>query len=457
MRRIPGLPATRLTSCFFCLAVFLIGASAASAQSRLSDPFFPRAGNPGYDVSHYDIHLSYQPSGGMLHATATVEATASQSIDRFSFDLDGLHVTAVAVDDDRSAFTRSNRKLNVIPVRPLVAGQPFTATVQYHGKPHKIIDPGGTVEGWYRTSDGALAIGEPVGTATWMPCNNSLGDKASFSFHITVPRPLKAAANGRLLSVANKGSHTTFEWNEAQSMSPYLAVIDIGRAQLSRSEVAGLPAWTMVDPRFSKQILRPLSALPEVVRFESNIFGPYPFDALGSIVDLTDLYLGLEGQTRPIYGFPPSRTVVVHEMAHQWFGNSVGLKRWPDIWLNEGFATWAQWYYSERHGGPSARATFLKLYSLHSSDSKFWSPPPGHPGAPKNLFDESIYMRGAMALEALRIKIGTKPMLKILQRWTTEHRYGTADIGEFVTLAEQVSGRRLGPLFDRWLYAPTLI
>ncbi len=457
-RRISCLSAARLTRHLLCpVVVTVVGLAAASgavAQGGKRDPFFPRSGNPGYDVSAYDVHLSYQPGSGKLQATATIAATAERRLRRFSLDLDGLTVTRVSVDGERAGFGRGRGKLKVSPHTPPAAGQAFTTVVHYRGRPEAVIDPDGSAEGWYRTGDGALGVGEPLGTAAWIPCDNSLADKAAFAFQISVPRGLKGVANGRLLGVARSGSRTVFDWREAEPMDPYLAVIDIGQGKLVRSEVAGVPAWTLVDPRLAPRQVRAIRALPEVIGFESRIFGPYPFDAAGSIVDVTSLGYALETQTRPIYGFPPDLTTVVHETAHQWFGDSVGLKRWPEIWLNEGFATWTQWYYAERHGGRSALRTFRTLYRGPASNTALWDPPSGHPGTAKNLFAPSTYVRGAMALEALRIKVGTKTMLKTLRRWATVHRYGSADIHQFLALADHVSGRRLGPLFQRWLYKP---
>ncbi len=237
-------------------------------------------------------------------------------------------------------------------------------------------------------------------------------------------------------------------------MSTYLAVVDIGRGKLFHSTIAGLPSWTFVDQALARFSQRPLSKLAEIIRFESRIFGPYPFDAAGSIVDVAPLGYALETQTRPIYAFVPDIPTLVHETAHQWFGDSVGLERWPDIWLNEGFATWAEWFYAERHGKRTARQIFRRLYRVPASNTAFWDPPSGDPGSPKLLFTTSTYIRGGMALEALRLRIGTPKLLRLLRLWAREHRHGSADTQEFVALAQRVSGQHLRRFFARWLYRP---
>jgi hypothetical protein len=236
-------------------------------------------------------------------------------------------------------------------------------------------------------------------------------------------------------------------------MSPYLAVLNIGRGELAKGKAGGEPAWTLVDPRLARGSRRVLSALPEAVRFLSRLYGGYPFNSAGSIVDYAPgLGYALETQSRPIYAFVPDLTTLVHETAHQWFGDAVGIERWPQIWLNEGFATWTEWYYAERHGGRGAHAIFKRLLAVPASNEGFWNPPSGRPTSAKQLFDPSIYVRGAMALQALREKIGTKPMLRLLRRWVLEHSYGSATIEEFTELSERISGRGLDNFFRRWLY-----
>jgi len=381
-------------------------------------------------------------------------AEASERLDRLSLDFFGPRITKVEVAKRPVDFRRTRDKLIVFPKQALDPGDVFPVRVEYSGTPPKVIDSDGTAEGWNPTDDGVLALGEPQGTAAWIPCDNVPGDKANFSFTVTVPEGLKAVANGLLEATRHREGHTTYLWGENwHPMSPYLALLDIGRGQLVRSKVFGVPGWTLVDPRLEERSRPVLASLPEIVRFESGIYGRYPFTSAGSVVDYAPrIGYALETQTRPFYPYVPDLTTVVHETAHQWFGDSVGLKRWPEIWLNEGFATWTEWYYAERHGRRSAQAIFNRLYRVPASNEKFWNPPSAHPGSAKNLFGPSIYIRGAMALEALRRKIGTKPMLRVLHDWAEEHRYGSGTIKEFTGVAEKISGRNLNPFFQRWLY-----
>ncbi|MET0557250.1 MAG: M1 family metallopeptidase [Solirubrobacterales bacterium] len=444
----------RLKRLLPCLLLAGLFAAPLAHAGGSSEPFFPRAGNRGYDVSSYDVRLRYAPASGRVRATTTIAAAARQGLTRFSLDLYGLHVSRVTVDGEAASFHRGRGKLKIDVARRIPSGTSFEVVVAYDGRPRRVIDPDGTSEGWNRTDDGVLAVGEPVGTPAWIPCNDSLADKASFAFAITVPAGLKAVANGRLRGVDRDGGLATFEWGAGKPMAPYLALLDVGRGRLTSGRAAGVPAWTLVDPRYAEH-QRALLSLPEAIRFVSSLFGPYPFEAAGSVVDYAPhLGYALETQTRPIYAFAPDVATLVHETAHQWFGDSVGLRRWPEIWLNEGFATWTQWFYAERHGGPTVAQTFRRLYATPASDRGFWDPPSGHPGSPRHLFGSSVYARGGMALQALREAIGTRDLLAAIRLWATGHRYSSGTIAEFEALAEEVSGEDLAPLFRRWLYEP---
>jgi aminopeptidase N len=427
-------------------------ASAADAPKQPSEPFFPRSGNSGYNVVHYEVNLGYQPRSGMLDARDVVEAVATTRLTNFSLDLDGLKVTSVSVDGERAKWTRGRGKVKITAAKPIPKGEGFAVELRYQGVPRKVTDPDGSTEGWYRTKDGAVAVGEPIGTAAWLACNNAPRDKASFDIEIAVPGGVKAVSNGRLLSRQKVGGRVRWHWSEPKPMATYLALVDIGDGKLVTGQVGKLPTWTLIDPRLVKKSRAAIDSLPEIIRWESNLYGPYPFAAAGSVVDVANLQYALETQTRPIYAFAPDRTTVVHETAHQWFGDAVSLKRWPDIWLNEGFATWTQWYFAETHGGHSAQQVFAGLYRKPASATGFWNPPSGHPGQAKNLFAVSTYVRGAMTLQALRDKIGTHDLLHILRIWVAEYRYANGDIEEFIGLADRVSGKHLRGFFHRWLF-----
>jgi aminopeptidase N len=263
---------------------------------------------------------------------------------------------------------------------------------------------------------------------------------------------VKAVSNGRLLSRQKVGGRVRWSWSEPKPMATYLALVDIGKGKLIQGHVGKLPIWTLVDPQLVKASRAAIDSLPGIIRWESHIYGPYPFAAAGSVVDVAKLEYALETQTRPIYAFAPDRTTVVHETAHQWFGDSVSLERWPNIWLNEGLATWTQWYYAEKHGGRTAQQVFDELYRKPASATGFWDPPSGHPGQAKNLFAVSTYVRGAMTLQALRDKIGTQDLLRILRAWAAENRYGHGDIEGLIALANRVSGEHLRGFFQRWLF-----
>ena len=420
----------------------------------LGDPFFPNAGNGGYDVSHYGLDLDYTPSSNQLTGSAVIRATATQNLSQFNLDLRGFAISRVLVNGAPAAHARSGeQELVITPDAGLRAGRTFTVTVDYSGTPQVVTDPDGSIEGWVPTDDGAFVVGEPQGSPSWYPVNDNPRDKATFDFDVTVPQGLTVMANGVLVSNKSSGGRTTWVWSETDPMAPYLATATLGRFDLTISKVGDIPSYVAIDPTLSAgNVFR---KLPDMVRFYESIYGPYPFNAVGSVADdAKNVGYSLETQTKPVYSSMPDETTVAHEISHMWYGDSVTLTQWPDIWLHEGFATWSEWIWSEHNGRRSAQQFFDNLYNTPAQNTSFWNPPPGDVGSAANLFDGTVYDRGGMTLQALRQKIGDDDFFRILRRWAAENRYGNVTTPQFIALSEQVSGMQLDHFFDVWLFQP---
>jgi aminopeptidase N len=447
----------RLVACAVLLLAFSGTAQAAvftPGSAGLGDPFFPAAGNGGYDVSHYSLTLGYEPATNQLTGTAVITARATQNLSRFDLDLRGFSISRLLVNGAPASHARAGeQELVITPAAGIRSGSPFTVTIDYAGTPQVVTDPDESIEGWVPTDDGAFVVGEPQGSPAWYPANDNPRDKATFDFSVTVPEGLTVMANGVLVSSKTNGGKTTWVWRETDPMAPYLATATLGRFDLTISKVGNIPSYVAVDPTLpSGNVFR---KLPEIVKFYESIYGPYPLNAVGSIADDAKVVgYSLETQTKPVYDRMPDETTVAHELSHMWFGDSVTLTRWPQMWLHEGFATWSEWIWSEHTGQKTAQKYFDNLYNTPAQQTWFWTPPPGDPGDAAHLFDGTVYDRGAMTLQALRQKIGDTAFFGIMRRWATENRYGNVTISQFITVAEQAAGTQLDHFFDVWLFLP---
>jgi aminopeptidase N len=422
-------------------------------SAGLGDPYFPHAGNGGYDVAHYGLELRYKPHGRHLGAAARIRARATRNLKRFDLDLRHLHVSGLRVDGRPARFSRKGQELRIRPRPRLRHGERFRVWIRYRGRPRPLSDPLGAKYGWIPTADGAFVAGEPTGAPTWFPCNDYPTDKATYDFRVTVPRGTTAVANGTLEDRIEHRHWTTFVWSESSPMATYLATVTSGRFRVTQSEVNGIPSYVAVDPAESPAGPGGLSRTPDILALYGSAFGAYPFEATGAIVDHTSAVgYALETQTRPLFPQTPGTGLLSHELAHQWFGDDVTPRRWRQIWLNEGFATWASWYWDANDDGPSLRQSFRQRYATPARSTGFWNPPPGNPGGPAKLFSSSVYDRGAMTLEALREKIGSAAFFQVLRDWVAKHRYGNAGTKSFIHLAKADSGIDLDHFFKVWLF-----
>jgi aminopeptidase N len=422
----------------------------------VGDPFFPLAGNGGIDVTNYSLDLAYDPLSRQLSGRATLQIRATQDLSRFDLDLRGFDVGTVRVNGDVASVARDGQELMITPSHALRSGDAFTVVVPYAGQPQTVTDPDGSSEGWVYTSDGAAVVGEPQGSPAWYPANDTPRDKATFTVRMTVPSGLTAVGNGSLQSQRTANGRTTFTWRESRPMAPYLATITLGRFDVTTGTTpSGIPTYVAVDPRQASSASAVLRKLPEMVTFLENLYGSYPFETVGAIVDdAPELGYSLETQTKPVFDDAPDEVTLLHELSHMWFGDAVTVGTWPDIWLHEGFATWSEWIWTERQGGKSAAQRFKQLANTPAQQTSFWNPPPGNPGDAQDLFDGTIYQRGGMTLQALRERIGDARFTDLLRTWYAENRYGTVTTADFIALAEQVSGQDLRQFFDMWLFQP---
>jgi aminopeptidase N len=442
----------------------------------IGDDYFPLAGNGGYDVRHYLLDVDYDPATDHLAGVATIRAVATQNLSRFNLDFVGLTLRSLTVNGRPATWTRTDHELVVTPKAGLRKGKPFVVVARYDGVPitqELVLGPDLSIEaGFMHTDDGAVIAGQPDVAATWYPVNDHPLDKAAYTFVVTVPAGLEVMANGHLVGHTTRGDQSTWVWDAREPMASYLSTATMGQFDIHKYRLPnGLPMIDALDPdlfdqpsggagspSFGDIAAGSLARQDDILGFLSDTFGRYPFSTSGGIVDDYDnLFFALETQTRPVYSKfffrTPQRgdSVVVHELAHQWFGDSVALAGWQHIWLNEGFASYAEWLWSENQGLGTAQEIFDATYAGIPADDPFWSVVIGDPGV-ERLFDDAVYDRGAMTLHALRREVGDADFFRILRAWAAKKGGGNGTTPEFIALAERISGQQLDKLFDTWLF-----
>jgi len=429
------------------------------------DVYYPDYGNGGYDVDHYDIRLRYYPDTDRLTGTTTILATATQDLSAFDLDF-VLHTQSVRVNNRAAGFARQgDHELVVTPARTVAKGDPLTIVVQYDDIPSSVVASGFT--SWNRTDDGALAVNEPEIAWWWYPSNDHPTDKASFDVSVLVPDGVEAISNGvptRWAQPALSGWNR-WSWRQTKPQATYLTFLAIGDFDTYQDTSAdGSPIITAYNRRLDAATAAAarssVERTDEILDWGAGLFGPYPFDARGGVVTgAGDQGFALENQTRPVYDGRSfirgsNSSLIVHELAHQWFGDAVSVGQWKDTWLNEGFASYAEWLWSENQGEGTTAEIAAYVYSeVYPADDPFWQVRPGDPG-PTRIFDDAVYDRGALTLQHLRELVGDETFFAILRAWTTTHRYGDGTTAEFRALAEKVSGEDLDGFFQTWLYTP---
>ena len=433
---------------------------APHGAAGIGDPYFPLDGNGGIDVRSYDIHDRYRFREGRLSGWTAVTLRATETLSTFNLDF-LLPVRAVSVDGRAAGFDKTHHELVVR--HPVTAGDVVRVVVRYSGRPGRYSYAGES--NWLADGHEVVAMNQPHMAPWWFPANDHPLDKARVRMSITVPKTKQVIGNGRRVERTVRGGLATTTWQSAEPMVPYLAFFAAGSYEVAHGRADGRPWYVAVSDAYpdarQREAMQLLRRSAEVVHWIEGVLGAdYPFSTTGGVATALEPYFALENQTRPTYS-PLSLdfSTMVHELSHQWFGDSVAVESWSDIWLNEGTATFFEWYYREEHGGPGAQSELLDSYS-YDADDRFWKLEVADPCSADTecvqwIFDSRVYQRGAMTLQALRNRIGNADFFDLLRRWVTDHAGGNGSTEQFEALAEQVSGQDLGGFFDAWVHATT--
>ncbi|UCC61777.1 MAG: M1 family peptidase [Anaerolineae bacterium] len=422
----------------------------------IGDPKTPRLGNTGYDVLQYTLALTIDPERETISGTATVNAVATlPNLSRLSLDYSGPEIRRLMVDAQETTYQRQGIKLYVDLPRLVAEGEAFTVVAAYGGHPQQVQSEflDFLPLGMHFVDGMAFVASEPDGARSWFPCNDHPRDKALFRFEITVPRGYVVAANGQPRPPIEGQTTTTFVWEDASPMATYLATVAVGRYQVIRQTAPnGIPLRHYVSPDLLSDARKLLTRTGDMIVFLERYFGPYPFKSYGHVV-VPMQGVSLETQTMTLIDAgvvaQGIERLVIHELAHQWFGDSVSPANWADIWLNEGFATYASWLWEE------ARSPAKLVDNLDTEEARAWEADSGEPLADpsaSNLFGFNSYIKGAWVLHMLRSEIGDEAFFRTLQIYHERFKHGVATTGDFRAVAEAVSGQDLEQFFSQWVY-----
>jgi aminopeptidase N len=448
------------------MATLVSAALAQSGADGLGDEYYGQLGNGGYDVQKYTLTIDVDDTLRSLSGIAVIDAVATQTLSQFNLDLIGLEVKSVFVNGDPAIYLFEQPELTIRPLIRLPDGEAFRIEINYGGIPSVRRGGNSFATGWFNYPGGVLVASEPDGASNWFPNNNHPLDKALFDITLTVPVPMVALSNGVLTETTEEAGQLTYHWVMDDPMATYLATVNIDEFILDESmSESGVRIRNYFPVELAQRGAEVFARQGEMIDFFETVFGPYPFAEYGAVVADTNLNFALENQTLSLFGRgvlgdgglrsgTPPESVIAHELAHQWFGNSVSLSQWRDIWLNEGFATYAQVLWLDHTSGRAAADSLLKSFYLQINTPLLAAAGTAAPGNPPRtqLFNGSVYVRGAWVLHALRLAVGDELFFRILKTYADRFAYGNATTEDFILLAVEVSGQDVRPLLEAWIY-----
>jgi aminopeptidase N len=426
---------------------------------------------------HFDIKLAFDNNLSRINsATTDVTVLIRQSdVTKIDFDFGTMPVSAVRVDNETARFGQTGEKLDVYLNNPANKDQKLNISVTYSGVPE---------DGLILTKDrdgNPSAVGDNWADRVhnWIPCLDHPSAKASVRFTVTASSNNVVVANGVLESSkefrgVNDSRWTNWIYNETRPVSPYNMVVAVGQfANATLKTNSPVPISYYVpqsDRKFAAQGFSP--AAPSVLTF-SNLIAPYPYGKLALIVGATK-FGGMENANTIVftpqlfkdflidkprsarYKIPGAvEEVVAHEIAHQWFGDTVTEATWADLWLSEGFATYFAGVFLEKNEGKAAFRTYMREKAKSYLEYEKTRKSPIHDTETEKLFDlltPNNYEKGAWALHGLRGLLGDQAFFEGLRNYYKEHEDSTATTEDLRAAFEKASGKDLKDFFERWIY-----
>lgn len=435
------------------------GKHAAARSETREDSVYPQIGDPLVDALHYDLDLTWDPEKDVLTGRQTLTFRATDDADALPLDFnDQLEISELTVDGKQVDHSVDGTSLSI--EQPLVADREYEVALTYAGTPEPTPAPSTRTDftqglGWSITEEHETwTLQEPYGAFTWYAVNDQPADKAFYDFTLTVPSPWSGVANGRLTDTTEKDGSTTTTWHLAEPASSYLVTVAFGDFQhkdmRSRS---GVPLQVWSDPD-GPDLPGQTGYLPKAVDWVEEILGPYPFDSLGILV--VDNESGMETQTMITLGdtaYSLSGGTIVHEVVHQWYGDTVSPADWSDVWMNEGMAMYLQGMWEAEQEGITI-AEKMDQWAGFEVQLREGAGPPGD-FDPDMFGDGNIYYGPALMWHELRERIGDDAFFDMVRAWPAAQENGTADREEYWTWVEKETGEELTSFFEDWLLGET--
>ncbi len=419
-----------------------------------ADPYLPGHGDVRFQVEHYDLHLEYRVHSNHLEARALLRISALEPLADLTLDLHALEVTSLRVTGaDVARWTHRSSRIRIRLRTPVPPGAALTVAITYRGRPRTMPGPDGPT-GWEELTDGVLVAAQPHGAPTWFPCNDRMADKATYRVTVRTDPGYRVVSNGTLTAQRRVGRRVEWVHEQSEPMSTYLATLQVGRYVLEPQVSAAAPS-ALVAPAARMPAARIAFAdQPRMIAAFAELFGPFPFDAYTVVVTDDALEIPLESQTLSTFGSNhlsrawEAQRLIAHELAHQWFGNTVTAASLSDIWLHEGFACYAEWLWSEAVGRTTAQEEAQRHHGILAREPQdlVLTDPGAH-----RTFDDRVYKRGALTLHTLRRAVGDDAFFALLRSWVDTHRFGVVTTADFEALVHARTGVDTDALLGPWL------